>query len=254
MAEAIVDDGSTEELTVQTLDDGTVVFADWGSDAQDGGEHFSGGGSQASILDNACSDGYYELNGGRWTITLRYRYKSGSAPADVGDSAARNHILLGGFNITSSRNNCGRADNVSATLSEEGTTTNGPNIGVNSNCTTNDNQNVVSFGDLASGHLAYACWWFTSQGHFIDTDIKFNKFDGVDWYTGIIPPDCFVLSRYNLQAVATHEFGHAFGLSHKNMSESAHEWLTMSPNIEGPCQDSEVTLGLGDMRGLEQHY
>jgi predicted Zn-dependent protease len=58
-------------------------------------------------------------------------------------------------------------------------------------------------------------------------------------------------NRYSIEAVATHEFGHAFGLAH--VSETYHPSLTMSTVIRS-CQASESTLGLGDVRGLNALY
>ena len=69
-----------------------------------------------------------------------------------------------------------------------------------------------------------------------------------DWIVNI-GGDC--RSKYSVEAAATHEFGHAFGLGH--VSESLHPALTMSPVIAA-CQSSETTLGLGDVRGLEAKY
>ena len=51
--------------------------------------------------------------------------------------------------------------------------------------------------------------------------------------------------------MATHEFGHAFGLGH--VAEGLHANLTMAPYIL-PCQNSESRLGLGDLRGLQAEY
>jgi hypothetical protein len=55
-----------------------------------------------------------------------------------------------------------------------------------------------------------------------------------------------------LEATITHEFGHIFGLSH--VSERTHGDLTMSPTSNGPCVADEITLGLGDVLGLEELY
>jgi hypothetical protein len=59
-------------------------------------------------------------------------------------------------------------------------------------------------------------------------------------------------NRYDLEAVMTHERGHTFGLNH--VSESGHGNLTMSTQINGPCQLTERTLGWGDVLGLDNKY
>jgi predicted Zn-dependent protease len=90
-----------------------------------------------------------------------------------------------------------------------------------------------------------ACWWSLSGG-IIEADIMFNK--NIKWYLSK-PSSCS--SKWSLHAAASHEIGHAFGLNH--VSESTHGSLTMSPRINA-CQSSEVTLGLGDLKGLESLY
>jgi hypothetical protein len=56
----------------------------------------------------------------------------------------------------------------------------------------------------------------------------------------------------SIQAVATHEGGHVYGLSH--VDEGTHGNLTMSSGINGRCQESEQTLGLGDMAHMFAKY
>jgi hypothetical protein len=66
-------------------------------------------------------------------------------------------------------------------------------------------------------------------------------------FSDTIPSSC--TSAYHFESVATHEFGHAFGLNHPG---SSHPALTMQPG--GACDASKATLGLGDMVGLEAIY
>jgi hypothetical protein len=149
-------------------------------------------------------------------------------------------------NITAARNNCGRADYVSATAAYGGQTTAGINISSLGGCLTRDSRNVVGFGSLPSGYLGMSCWW-TMSGQAIEADMMLNKLS-YHWYV-TKPSTCS--SKWSIEAAATHEFGHIFGLAH--VSETYHPTLTMSPVIMA-CQASEVTLGLGDLKGLEALY
>jgi predicted Zn-dependent protease len=72
---------------------------------------------------------------------------------------------------------------------------------------------------------------------------------GVAWYAGNTKPaGCW--NQFSLRGVATHEFGHAFGLDH-SPGDSCN--LTMYPST-GPCNDGARSFGLGDVEGLESIY
>jgi hypothetical protein len=55
-----------------------------------------------------------------------------------------------------------------------------------------------------------------------------------------------------LESTVTHEAGHVFGLDH--VGENKHGRLTMSPYLDGPCENGEATLGKGDVAGLASLY
>jgi hypothetical protein len=149
-------------------------------------------------------------------------------------------------NIVRGDNNCGLPDLISATHWYRGSTSMAPDITSGARCSGRDHWSTVGFGSLPRGVLAMTCWW-TYNGRVIEADIKLNK-SYYGWYINR-PSGC--RSRWSIEGVATHEFGHVYGLGH--VSESGHATLTMSTMIRA-CQSSETTLGLGDVVGLRSLY
>lgn len=186
-----------------------------------------------------CADGAYQLNGGKWRSAYQWSFRIGSTPADLNRAAAERAIRKGIDNIVTANNDCGRADRVSARAKYLGTTSR------KAGCNVADGHNVVAFRELAAGTAARACWW-VSGGRIVEADIQLNS--RVAWTTSL--SGC--RDRTMLEAVMTHEAGHAFGLGH--VGERRHGRLTMSTYIDGACQNNESTLGLGDMRALERLY
>jgi hypothetical protein len=186
-----------------------------------------------------CSDKAYKLSGGKWTTTLRWYFRGSSTPAGLVRSDVRAVIKRSYGNITKARNDCGRADRVSATASFLGKTTAKPS------CKTRDGRNVVGFKALPSDVLARTCWW-VSGSRIIEADVQINS--NHSWATSL------ATCRFQpmLEAVVTHEVGHAFGLGH--VSEKNHGRLTMSTRLDGLCNNQEASLGLGDILGLEALY
>jgi hypothetical protein len=200
----------------------------------------------ASSSTDPCSDGAYKLAGIKWQSTYSWWYQSGSTPSAFTASAGSGAFQRAVSHITNAYNNCGLADNVSATQSFMGSTSTAPNVGSTASCLTHDGKSVVGFGTLPSNYLGMTCWW-TMNGAPVEADMKLNK-AYYHWYVSR-PSDCS--NKWSVEAAATHEFGHVFGLAH--VSETYHPNLTMSPVIRS-CQASEITLGLGDVRGLEALY
>ena len=193
-----------------------------------------------------CRDGSYNRSGTHWRSTYLWYFKTRSRPDGMSRTNAVDALRSGAANITRARNNCGLTDGVGARQSYGGRTRAAADIGKNARCLAPDGRNVVSFGNLPSSYVAYTCWW-TSGSATVQADVKLNKADHA--WTARVRDSC--TRRFSVEAVATHEFGHVFGLKH--VSESSDGRLTMSSVIR-PCQNSETTLGLGDIKGLEASY
>jgi hypothetical protein len=192
-----------------------------------------------------CSDSKYNLIGPKWKQTLRWRYKSSTTPSTF-TTADVVQVLKRAFNnITLERNDCGRVDRVSATWDYRGTTSRSIGVTKAAACGSADGKNTIGFGALPAGYLALTC--VRSVGtSIVEADIRLGN--GISWALHL--GTCF--NDYMLEAVATHEIGHAYGLDH--VGETNHGRLTMSTFIDGTCENQESTLGLGDMKGLEALY
>jgi hypothetical protein len=202
--------------------------------------------AQASGPLGPCKDGAYKLSSSRWTTPMRWWFRASSTPKGVSRGDAEAAVRRAALNIVTGHNSCGLPDRISATEHYLGRTRTPTDVNGDSTCGKPDGKSVIGFGALNPLDMAITCWW-TSGGRTVEADIKLNKANYA-WVTRI-RPGCAL--AWSVEAVATHEFGHAFGLAH--VTEGLHGHLTMSPLI-APCQSSESTLGLGDVRGLERTY
>lgn len=255
--EAILDTGETRSFRVQTLPDATVyLFLDEHEDEHDHGDDDevqaeAQGAAEATAGNGSpgpCNDGAYKLAAWRWTTQHAWWFNAGTTPSEIGKDAAETALKKAAANITTSRNSCGMADQVSATQVYKGRTGSSAQIGADGSCKNGDGKNVVGFGDLPAGYLGVACVWFDGQGHALEADVRLNKAD----HNWVVHIGSACSNRWSVEAVATHERGHVFGLAH--VGEANHGNLTMSPALNGPCQSSEATLGRGDVKALRARY
>ena len=107
-----------------------------------------------------------------------------------------------------------------------------------------NNKNEVFFRDAASsaGNVAEAWYWWDGTGRLVDADIIFYEvyqfFAGSGCVNGIY-----------IENVGIHEFGHALGLRHSELSG-----VTMQTAMQSYCDTSQLTLEPDDIAGIESIY
>lgn len=195
-----------------------------------------------------CADGAYE--GWEWRVSnyMRWKFNARSTPSELARRGAAKAIQRGGRNVFDTVNRCRLGDRVPSTLIYEGTTSRGVNISTGARCLSSDDESVVGFGALPRGSLGMTCVSYVPQDGWdrpTASDTRVNK-ARYRWTTRPQARSC--RGSYDLESTISHERGHTFGLGH--VSETHHPNLTMSPLTNGPCQNSERTLGRGDVLGL----
>jgi len=229
-------DGSVLTAGVQTRSDGKVLVYGQGSFAD----------PARTVSPSACADSAFSLYPTSWVTPFNWYFNTGSTPSGISQTSATGALKAAANNITKATNDCGLPDLVSAKNAYKGSTTLNPNISSGSSCLNSDGKSVVGFGTLTSIYVGFSCWW-TIGNDTVEADVKLNKAN----YTWYVTKPAGCSNKWDVQAVGTHEFGHVFGLL--DLSEATHANLSMSTVINA-CQDSEDTLGLGDVLGLEAKY
>jgi len=203
--------------------------------------------ASASAVLQPCGDRAYTLlSGMKWDTTLKWSFQASSTPRNIPKGAAALRLQRAARTVATGRNRCGLVSHDTAHQQYLGRTTAHPNILPNGWCGRPDGHSTVGFGTLPAADLALTCYW-SRNDVLVESDIMFNKADYR--FTAHVSPGCHM--TWALRAVATHEFGHAFGLGH--VRDPLNEHLTMAPYIY-PCQSSESRLGLGDVLGIEALY
>ncbi|HUP83981.1 MAG TPA: hypothetical protein VM284_07320 [Candidatus Limnocylindria bacterium] len=194
---------------------------------------------------SACTDRAHQLFAYHWAGSYDWFFNDTSTPAGLDHDEVLAVLERSIGNITEARNDCGLPDNVSATAQFMGTTDEKTGIIAPLECPAGDGVSIVGFGRLPPDILGLTCPIWHDD---VVTEVDISLNNRMDWALSV--DECFFQEL--LEATATHEFGHAFGLAHVN--EGKHPDLTMSTISNGPCSADEISLGLGDILGLEQMY
>jgi hypothetical protein len=137
---------------------------------------------------------------------------------------------------------CGYSALSSAAQYYVGSTTKAPNITSSAGCSSRDSTSVIGWGSLPTGYLAFTCWWYDSWGTTLESDQRYAT--GYAWNSA---PTC--TSGYDLRGIATHEWGHTYGLTHV-----AADTGQVMKGSSGVCETTQRTLGRGDLVGIDWLY
>lgn len=193
----------------------------------------------------ACGDDAYTLNGYTWTGPFDWYFNGASTPDEYDVDAVVEVLKRSVENITTAANDCGLPDNVDLTANYNGLTVEGACKDESSN------RNIFGFAKIgrrfSRDTIGYLCPYTYADGDLARAHIVIST--EIGW---ALSADSCSGNEEVLEATVTHEFGHAVGLGH--VSERRHGDLTMSTRSNGFCTSEEISLGLGDILGLEELY
>lgn len=183
---------------------------------------------------SSCTNRTYALLGYRWGTTVRWSSNpTGARAVDAAALRAAASAWTGSIKV------CGRTIASGVSNTYLGTTTQTPAVSANGGCGTPNGANTTGWGALRSGTLATTCVWSRS-GVAVEVDQRYTT--AYAWSSAATCSG----ARFDLRGVATHEWGHAYGLGHTTQASG----LVMKP-ASTQCDVGQRTLGLGDALGID---
>jgi len=172
---------------------------------------------------------------------VRWYYNPANQPSTYTDAAYKNRLTGAADTWDVLWNNCGIETPLPNYFMDYGGTTSAA-----ANCSSSVPVNVAGWATLSKvDTVAETCsfWWANGDTRFI---MRFNL--SRLFYAAASESGCSA-GRFDLEAIANHEFGHALGLDHVAQSTS----LVMRPT-SGACEMYHRYLGRGDIRGVKAKY
>lgn len=113
---------------------------------------------------------------------------------------------------------------------------------------TRNNRFDLAWGSLSSGVVASTTTWFDSNNKVVESDTIFNT--NVPWFiSSTIDGGCVEsVAKYDVADVATHEFGHTYGMDHVTA-----RFNTMYPYVY-TGETLKRSLASGDKLGIQNLY
>ena len=237
--------GASTTRVISTDLNGAVTVSD-GVEADAATEDAAADDAAPNDAPDKCSDSAYALiTGSKWSGTYGWRFRTASTPKGLTVAEATRALRLSIGNITKAHNDCGLADEVSASAHYLGSTTLPSDATSTSGCGAPSMQNVTEFAPIDGTNILAVTCVYTAGPNIVSASVRINT--NVDWE---LHGKC--TSAYGVLATMTHEYGHAFGLAH--VDETAHRNLTMSSAINSDCSNFEAHLGKGDVLALRSLY
>jgi hypothetical protein len=203
----------------------------------------------------ACKDGAFRR--ASWRIPdgtdFEWYFNPDSTPTSgVSETQAEDAFLSAMQRLEDATNDCGLVDTVGFDASYMGTTTSTSTITDKGKCKqVPDGTSVVDFGKLPKVVPAITCVYIDTSGDapfdVVEADTRIRRMAA--WTTDPKGPGCTF--EYDLEGLATHEFGHIAGLAHVS---KRHGNQTMSVFGLPNCSTAYRTWGKGDIRGLRALY
>ena len=195
---------------------------------------------------NKCAKPYYVYLGGKWIDTYRWKINETWGPG----RGATDRIRAAADTWTANIYYCGKHSVAYATEQYQGKSGTAVGVTREGGCAAHGSESTIGYGVISypPDVLGATCvHYFLHEllGIMAEADVKFNTLDS--WYTGASESGCS--GKWDLQGVATHEFGHVFGLDHVGQSTGQ----VMRPSSP-PCDTGNRHLGLGDATGVKLLY